>query len=145
MFKFGERSLRCLATVHEDLRWLCNEAIKISPLDFGVYEGIRTLKKQEKYVVDGKSMACNSRHLHGMAVDIVVLVDGDADWSVDAYKKILPAFQRASVEIDVPFEWGGDFYNFVDAPHFQLPHDRYPDFEQITILANEMEKRLKRC
>ena len=145
MFKFGSRSLKCLATVHEDLRWLCNEAIKISLLDFGVYEGLRSLEQQEIYVRQGKSKTFNSRHLHGMAVDIVVLVDGKADWSVEAYQKILPAFRRASEDIDVPFEWGGDFYNFVDAPHFQLPHDSYPDFEQIRILANEMEKRLKRC
>ena len=43
MFKFGSGSLEKLETVHPDLKLVMNEVIKLTPIDFGITEGMRIL------------------------------------------------------------------------------------------------------
>ena len=47
-FSFGTKSSEKLAQVHPDLQRVFNEAIKNSPLDFSITEGLRTKERQKE-------------------------------------------------------------------------------------------------
>ena len=53
MYKFGGASRVKLATLHEDIQIVLNEAIKI--VDFSILEGYRGKEKQNRYFLDGVS------------------------------------------------------------------------------------------
>lgn len=55
MYKFSKRSLDNLKGVDERLVKLMEEVLSISPYDFGITEGLRTIEKQKEYVKAGKS------------------------------------------------------------------------------------------
>jgi len=135
MFKLGEKSLANLQGVHPDLVKVVRRAIQISPVDFRVNEGRRTIERQRQLVKAGASMTMNSRHIHGFAVDLVPLVDLDKDGEIETeemfhwplYPLLAKAMKQAAKELGVPLEWGGDWRKFKDGPHFQLPKSKYPD------------------
>lgn len=54
-YKLGKRSLANLATCHEDLRLIVNEAIKVSQVDFTIIEGARSKERQQHLFNTGKS------------------------------------------------------------------------------------------
>ena len=55
------------------------------------------------------------------AFDIYAYVDGRATWSVEFYKPIARHIQQvASNDFGIELEWGGDWKNFIDLPHFQI-------------------------
>lgn len=135
MFKLGEKSLANLQGVHPDLVRVVRRAIQISPVDFRVNEGRRTIERQRQLVKAGASMTMNSRHIHGFAVDLIPLVDLDKDGKIETeemfhwplYPILAKAMKQAAKELGVPLEWGGDWRKFKDGPHFQLPKSKYPD------------------
>lgn len=135
MFKLGEKSLANLQGVHPDLVKVVRRAIQISPVDFRVNEGRRTIERQRQLVKAGASMTMNSRHIHGFAVDLIPLVDLDKDGKIETqemfhwplYPILAKAMKQAAKELGVPLEWGGDWRKFKDGPHFQLPKSKYPD------------------
>lgn len=55
MYKLGERSLKNLEGVHEDIVLLMKESIKDSPVDFTVTEGVRTAKRQAELYAQGRT------------------------------------------------------------------------------------------
>jgi peptidoglycan L-alanyl-D-glutamate endopeptidase CwlK len=120
--KFSQRSLDSLKNVHPDLIRVIANALQSSPVDFTVIEGRRTVERQKQLVASGASRTMNSRHLHGLAVD---LYPGSWDWSV--YNKLGPAVKAAAAQEGVSITWGGDWTTFKDGPHFELPHALYPD------------------
>lgn len=124
-FKLGSRSLQRLQGVHPDLVKVVKRAIEISPVDFTVTEGLRTLERQKQLVAKGASKTMNSRHLTGHAVDISPLVDGKVSWDWKFYHPMADAMKKAAKELNVPIEWGGDWKTFKDGPHFQLPRAEY--------------------
>ena len=124
-FVLGPRSLQRLHGVHPDLVQVVTRAIKISPIDFTVLEGVRTLARQKELVAAGASKTLNSRHLDGHAVDITPVVDGEVRWDWPLYKKLAPVIKQAAKELKVPIEWGGDWLTFKDGPHWQLPFKSY--------------------
>lgn len=126
MFSLGANSLERLSHVHPDLQKVVKRAIQITPIDFRVGEGIRTIERQRQLVAAGASKTMNSRHLDGHAVDLLALVDGEVRWDWPLYHKIAAAMKAAAVELNIPLEWGGDWLKFKDGPHFQLPWKQYP-------------------
>lgn len=131
MYFFGSRSLMRLKGVHPDLVKVVNRAIALSPIDFTVLEGVRTLERQKILVGAGASQTLNSRHLlgadgYGKAVDLGAWVDEQVDWSWPLYHHIADAMFAASAELGIPIEWGGLWKTFKDGPHFQLPKKEYP-------------------
>lgn len=125
MFKLSQRSLSRLDGVHPDLVKVVKRAIKITPLDFGVSEGIRTLETQKQYVADGKSTTLNSKHLpqdDGLshAVDLYVFVDGQVTWEHKHFRKVVQAMFTAAIDMGVQLEAGALWRDFLDSPHFQL-------------------------
>ncbi len=125
-FKLGRASLDRLAGVHPDLIRVVKRAIALTPVDFRVTEGRRSIKRQAELVKAGASKTMNSRHLTGHAVDVVALIDGAVRWDWPLYDRIAKAFKAAAKAEGVPLDWGGDWPKFRDGPHFQLPWKQYP-------------------
>lgn len=125
-FVLSQKSLSKLEGVHPDLVRVVKRAIKLTPVDFRITEGLRTLARQRELVAAGASKTLRSRHLTGHAVDVVALVGGQVRWDWPLYPKIAKAFKQAAKEICVPITWGGDWTTLKDGPHFQLTWDDYP-------------------
>ena len=126
MFKLGPRSLARLEGVHPDLVKVVMRAIELTPVDFTVLEGLRTPERQKTLVAAGASQTLKSRHLDGHAVDLGAWVDEQVDWSWPLYHKIADAMKTAAADLKIPIEWGGDWSQFRDGPHWQLPWKEYP-------------------
>jgi peptidoglycan L-alanyl-D-glutamate endopeptidase CwlK len=131
MFKFGQKSKDKLLEVHEDLRAVMIEVIKLSPIDFGITEGMRSLERAEKLKQDGLSkVGTKSKHCQGKAVDIVCLNGGQVTWDLDFYEAVAQVVGEVSESLDIPIRWGGSWVtgdfklnrdmNFIDAVHFEL-------------------------
>ena len=125
MYSFSQRSKDRLKGVHPDLVKVMQEAIKESPLDFGITEGVRTLERQKELFEAGKSQTMNSRHLKGFAVDIAVLVDGKITWEFPKYQIVADHIKKVAKDLGIPIVWGGDWISFKDGPHFELHRSKY--------------------
>lgn len=125
-FSFGNRSKERLNGVHPDMVKVMEEAIKESPLDFSITEGLRTRERQKELFSAGKSQTMNSRHLTGKAVDIAVLVDGKVTWDFKYYQIAADHIKGVATKLDIPLVWGGDWVSFKDGPHFELNKSKYP-------------------
>ena len=126
MFTLGHRSKQRLKGVHPDLVKVVERAIQFTTVDFAVLEGLRTPERQKALVEAGASQTLNSRHLTGHAVDLGAWVGDEVRWDWPLYHKIAAAMKEAAKQVDVPIEWGGDWRNFKDGPHFQLPRKTHP-------------------
>ena len=124
-FKFSQRSENNLKGVNPDLVKIVRRALQLSPVDFGITEGLRTVERQRQLVAAGKSQTMNSRHISGHAVDVFAYPTSAGSWEWKYYEQIATAFKQAAKELNIPVEWGGDWKTLKDGPHFQLPHTKY--------------------
>lgn len=123
--KFSKTSMTRLNTCHPDLKRVAIRALELSPYDFGVTEGVRTIERQKELVSSGASKTMNSRHLPNddgvsEALDIAIYLDSGLTWEIGYYRKVAQAFFDAAIELGVQIEWGGLWRTFVDGPHYQL-------------------------
>lgn len=126
--KYSARSLKNLSGIHPDLRRVIDRALKDSPLDFVVIEGLRTKERQKQLVASGASKTLNSRHLTGHAVDLVPIgQNGKAAFDWPLYDRLGPAVKAAAQAEGVEIVWGGDWTSFKDGPHFELDRKVYPE------------------
>lgn len=125
-FQLGLRSKDRLKGVHPDLVHIVLHAITITPVDFTVLEGIRTLARQKELYAQRATRTMKSRHLTGHAVDLGAWVGGTVRWDWPLYDRIAIAMKQAAFDLNIPIEWGGDWKSFKDGPHFQLPWKEYP-------------------
>lgn len=125
-FTLSKASRAKLVGVHPALVAVVERAIEITPVDFRITEGLRTVTRQKQLFAAGASKTMNSRHLTGHAVDVVALVSGQVRWDWPLYPKIAAAFKQAALELDTPIVWGGDWTTLKDGPHFELDRKRYP-------------------
>lgn len=125
-FKFSARSLEKLKTVQPDLQLVMMQAITLTPIDFAITEGIRSVEKQRTLVIRGASKTMNSRHLNGHAVDVAAFIGREVRWDWPLYELIADSVKQAAKNLKIPIEWGGDWKRFRDGPHFQLPWEIYP-------------------
>ena len=130
-FKLSQRSMNKLEGVHEDLVKVITEAIKTSPIDFGITSGLRTVTEQQKLVKEGKSRTMNSRHLTGHAVDVVCYHDGKVTWEFKYYNLLAGHILGVAAKMKVPVIWGGTFKGFPDGPHFELNRAFYKNVDTI--------------
>tara|TARA_R110000744_G_scaffold89973_3_gene174849 strand:- start:1074 stop:1475 length:402 start_codon:yes stop_codon:yes gene_type:complete len=131
MFKFGDRSKEKLEGVHEDLQTIMYEAIKLSPIDFGITEGMRSLERAEQLKAEGLSkVGSKSKHCRGLAVDIVCYNGGKVTWDLDFYEAVAQVVGEVCDIVDIKVRWGGSWetgnfklnrdMGFIDAVHFEL-------------------------
>lgn len=131
MFKFGNSSLEKLETVHPDLKLIMTETIKLTPIDFGITEGLRSIERAEQLQKEGASkVGSKSKHCVGKAVDIVCYNNGDVTWDLDFYEAVAQVVGEVSELLDIPIRWGGSWetgnfklnrdMKFIDAVHFEL-------------------------
>ncbi|WP_025122406.1 MULTISPECIES: M15 family metallopeptidase [unclassified Serratia] len=125
-YKLSARSEQRLTGVHPDLVRVVRRALELSPVDFGVTEGLRTKARQKELYDAGKSQTLNSRHITGHAVDVLAYPTPAGSWDMAYYRQIAAAFKQASDELKIPVEWGGNWTSLRDGPHFQLPFSSYP-------------------
>lgn len=126
-FVLSSRSEVKLVMVHPHLVKVVRRAIQVTEVDFVVIEGMRTFARQKELCALGKSQTLNSRHMHGLAVDVAAFVDRKISWEMKYYRQIAAAFAKAADELKIPVEWGGNWKTFKDGPHFQLNKYVYPD------------------
>ena len=145
-YNFSQNSLNRLATVHPDMQKVARRAIQISPVDFSITQGKRTLDEQKRLYGKGRTAAqcrakgvpveyarpqdqvvtwtLNSNHISGNAIDVAPYVNGKLEYDdsgkLGLWLKIAKAFKDASRELGVPIEWGGDWTKTKDRPHFEL-------------------------
>lgn len=124
MFKLSQRSMDRLAGVHPDLVAVVHRAIAITPVDFCVLEGLRSVDRQKQLFAAGASSTMRSRHLTGHAVDLGAMMDGEISWKWPLYDILAVAMKQAGADLEVPIEWGGDWISFRDGVHFQLPYQK---------------------
>ena len=147
-YKLSTRSQERLMGVEPELKQVLYDAIKVTKIDFGVIEGLRTEEKQKQLVESGASQTMKSKHLEGRAVDLMAYIGGRGSWELNVYDEIADAMKEAAVKVDVAVRWGAawtvtdirewegtmeDAMNsyidtrrsqgrrpFIDAPHFEL-------------------------
>lgn len=125
-FALSARSLSNLHGVHPSLVSVVKRAIEITPIDFGVNEGLRALERQKQLRHDGKSDTLASKHLkhpdgYGHAVDLYCFdSDGNITWKHEWFRLIIQAMMTASIELGVQIRAGGLWRTFLDSPHFEL-------------------------
>lgn len=140
MFRFSDRSRRELEGVHPDLVRLVERALELTTVDFIVWDGIRTEEEQAEYVRTGASKTMDSRHLHGLAVDLVPFV-GKPRWEWPLCFQVAEAVRQAADALGQPIVWGGTWarldgtiehpqvlrarHSGWDGPHFELPRSFY--------------------
>ena len=120
-----QRSLTNLQGVHPDLVRLIEVAIKDTPIDFVVTEGLRSPARQRELIKAGASQTMRSRHLTGHAVDLACMVERKVRWDWPLYEKLAKHIKDTAKAQNIPIEWGGDWTSFKDGPHYQLPWSKY--------------------
>jgi len=146
-YRLGKRSVQRLSTVDERLQRVVRGAIEITDQDFSVICGIRTKAEQTKLVASGASQTMKSKHLDGLAVDLMAY-SGGGRWELNLYDEIADAMKASAKVEGVQLRWGaawhinsiGDWPQsseeamnayidlrrsqgrrpFIDAPHFEL-------------------------
>ena len=147
-FKLSKRSLSRLEGVDERMVRVVKTAITVSKIDFGVICGLRTIAEQKELVAKGASQTMKSKHIDGLAVDLMAYIGGRASWELNLYDDIADAMKIAADEEDVSLRWGAAWHindlrewdssmqdamneyidlrrgqgrrPFIDGPHFEL-------------------------
>lgn len=145
-YALGKRSKDRLLGVDPRMVAVVEKAITISEQDFSVICGLRTVKEQEALVAKGASQTMKSKHLEGLAVDLMAWVDGGR-WELNLYDEIADAIRKAAIELGVNVRWGAAWHKtlnewdgtaedlmneyidlrrsqgrrpFIDGPHFEI-------------------------
>tara|TARA_R110000851_G_scaffold265570_6_gene418084 strand:- start:2847 stop:3233 length:387 start_codon:yes stop_codon:yes gene_type:complete len=126
MWKLSRRSKANRAGVDQKLIDICDRALAISTIDFGIPSsgGIRTAAEQLALFKDSKSLCDGvdkkSKHQSGRALDFYAYVDGMASWDEAHLTTVAAAFLQAASELGYQLKWGGHWTSFRDMPHVQL-------------------------
>ncbi len=137
MFKFSRNSEKKLQYLHPNLQKFFKELIKISPYDFSITQGVRTAEEQNKLYQQGRTVPgkivtnCDGYKIKsnhqtkddglGHAGDIAVLINNKITWEEKYYKEIAMSARILMRKYNI--EWGGDWRNFKDLPHFEYKGD----------------------
>lgn len=108
-FRFGASSEKELIGVKPELVRVVRRALELSSQDFMVFDGVRSFDEQHRHVQDGTSKTMKSKHLGGLAVDLVPYSNGMVTWDWNLIWPIAFAMDRAATEQSVAgcIRWGG--------------------------------------
>lgn len=133
-YVFGARSTERLSTCHTLLQVLFGRIIARAdlPADLTVLCGRRGQAEQEAAYQSGASRLHWPKSKHNKtpseAVDVAPLVSGVVTWDLAVYKRVAPTVKdewakmrgEGLVPPGVTLEWGGDWADPVDGPHWQI-------------------------
>lgn len=149
-YRLSKRSQKKLEGVDERLKAIVRSAIRHSKQDFSVICGLRTYEEQRKLVAKGASQTMKSKHLEGLAVDLMAYDAGATPrgrWELNLYDEIADAMKHAAQELGVSLRWGAAWHKnltdwdgsaedlmneyidlrrsqgrrpFIDGPHFEI-------------------------
>ena len=147
-FNLSQKSLDRLEGVNDDMVRVVKKAIELTKVDFGVICGLRTVEEQEELVAKGASQTMKSKHIDGLAVDLMAYLGGRASWELNLYDDIADAMKEAAKLENVGVRWGAAWHidnmadwdgtmeeamnayidlrrsqgrrPFIDGPHFEL-------------------------
>ena len=146
-FKLSNRSLEKLEGVDKRLQQVVHYAIGETKVDFGVICGLRTIEEQKELVAKGASQTMKSKHLEGLAVDLMAYVGSRGSWELNIYDDIADAMREGAEEFGVKIRWGAAWHKnltdwhgsaedlmneyidlrrsqglrpFIDAPHLEI-------------------------
>ena len=105
-FKLSQRSLDRLEGVDERLVAVVKYAITETKIEFGVTCGLRTIEEQRELVAQRASHTMKSKHIDGLAVDLMAYVGSRASWELNLYDEIADAIKKAAEVVDVGICWG---------------------------------------
>lgn len=144
MANFSKRSLDNLKGVHPNLVKIMQEAIKSTPVDFTITEGLRTVARQQELYsygrtklnpdtkkmtkvtnVDGIKKKSNHQPKsdgYGHAVDLYPYINGSVRTSgyPKETKQLADHIQSVANKLNIKIRRGIDWKSFPDAPHFEL-------------------------
>lgn len=117
-FRFGNRSLQQLDTVDPKLKALAIRALELSPHDFTIIQGKRTVEQSAQNIANGTSFLkdpSKSKHVTGKAIDFTPYIKGKIDWNdLEAFWAIVGAFKKAANEMNIAVRFGADWNNSGD-------------------------------
>lgn len=134
-FVFGAKSLIMLESVHPKMVELTTRALALSTQDFSVICGYRNKADQEAAFNRGASKVHYPNSAHNRtgydgkprscAVDVLPypFTNWEDKAMIEAWHRIHKAYAQASVELKIPYRWGGGVpdksFNW-DLPHYEL-------------------------
>lgn len=130
-FVLSKRSKEKMQGLHPDLYAVIIHAIGITPVDFGITQGVRTKEEQEALYAQGRTKpgkivtwTMNSKHLkqpdgYGHAFDVGAFLNGKLTWEEKYYDDIADVILKAAKDVGVNIKWGGT-WKTPDRPHFEL-------------------------
>ena len=152
-YKLSKRSLARMDGVDERMVRVVKTAISLTSVDFGVIQGLRTIQEQRELVAKGASQTMKSKHIDGLAVDLMAYVGSRGSWELSLYDNIADAMKLAAIEEGVAIRWGAAWHipdirewdgtmqdamdgyidlrrsqgrrPFIDGPHFELMTQSY--------------------
>ena len=147
-FQLSRRSLDRLQGVDERMVAVVKYAITSTKTDFGVIQGMRTIEQQKELVAKGASQTMKSKHLDGLAVDLMAYINGRGSWELNLYDDLADAMAEGANAVGVKVRWGAAWHiddigswegtaedamnayidlrrsqgrrPFIDGPHFEL-------------------------
>jgi peptidoglycan L-alanyl-D-glutamate endopeptidase CwlK len=147
-YKLSQRSLDRMEGVDERLVTVVKHAITSTKTDFGVIQGLRTIEMQKALVAKGASQTMKSKHLDGLAVDLMAYIGGRGSWELNLYDDLADAMAEGANAAGCKVRWGAAWHidsigqykgtmedamneyidlrrsqgrrPFIDGPHFEL-------------------------
>lgn len=117
---FGKTSRERMEGVDEDMIRLFEEVVKKVDCTILKDGGLRTKERQAELVAQGVSYTMNSRHLTGLALDVMPY---PVDWQDKERLMMFATIVFATAqELGIKVRWGGHFKKKNGRPFFDGPH-----------------------
>ena len=110
MYKLSQRSLDRMEGVDDRLVAVVKHAITSTKTDFGVIQGLRTIEMQKALVAKGASQTMKSKHLDGLAVDLMAYVEGRGSWTLNLYDDLADAMAEGANAVGCKIRWGAAWH-----------------------------------
>lgn len=123
MKKLSNRSLKNLVGVDSRLTLILGMVLARGKVDLTITCGIRSLEDQQKAFKNGNSkldgINKKSKHQIGKAFDFIPYKFNGWD-DIESFKKVGEELKFCANFLGIKNQYGGDWKNFVDMPHFQI-------------------------
>ena len=87
---------------------------EITGITIFVNEWYRTPERQVELVRQGKSQTHNSKHLQGLAIDLIIMNGRSVVWDFERYRPLGEYWEKHCGGV-----WGGSWKTLRDGVHFQ--------------------------